>query len=108
MLTLCCVCGKVLKEGNDARPSHGYCIPCMRDLLTSEGFSEEEVNEVIRKAEAREANVEKIGCKKYGGLVIFLEAVEYYDQDTVCVSCPHYSSCKAEREEQEVNHGKQI
>lgn len=54
MLTLCCVCLKVLKEGNDARPSHGYCIPCMRDLLVSEGFSDEEVNEVIRKAEARE------------------------------------------------------
>jgi hypothetical protein len=45
--------------------------------------------------------MEKIGCKKYGGPVEIAVAAEYYQQDNVCLSCPHFDTCKEIQEEQD-------
>ena len=46
--------------------------------------------------------MEKIGCKKHGGPLEIKEAVNYYEEHNVCRSCPHFSTCKEEYEEQNI------
>ena len=38
--------------------------------------------------------MEKIGCKKWGGLIELAVAAEYYQEDNVCRSCPHFDTCR--------------
>jgi hypothetical protein len=46
--------------------------------------------------------MEKIGCKKANGLIELLTAIKYYEQDTVCRSCPHHYICEETYEEQNI------
>ena len=45
--------------------------------------------------------MEKIGCKKWGGLLELLVAAEYYQKDNVCLSCPHFDTCREIKEVQD-------
>ena len=48
--------------------------------------------------------MEKIGCKKHGAALEIKDAVKYYEADNVCRSCPHFSICEEEYEEQNICH----
>ena len=49
--------------------------------------------------------MEKIGCKKYGGALELPVAAEYYQEDNVCRSCPHFDTC---RELKEIADGRAV
>jgi hypothetical protein len=53
MLTLCCVCHKVIKPGPELLPSHGYCDKCMRSELEDSGCTQEEISRVVMDVNLR-------------------------------------------------------
>jgi hypothetical protein len=55
MLTLCCVCHEVLKDGPEDinHASHGYCDKCMRSEMAENGCTEEEINQVVKELNLR-------------------------------------------------------
>ena len=47
MKTVCCICGKVLKDGPDELVSHGHCQPCNTKWLWLAGLDQEELTDFI-------------------------------------------------------------
>lgn len=56
--TICCICGKVLREGTEhpsGGVSHGYCIPCAEEERRKAGlppFTPEQIAEIKRSYES--------------------------------------------------------
>ena len=54
MKTVCCICGKVLKDGPDEPVSHGHCEPCNTKWLWMAGVGEQEITDLNIRLSAEE------------------------------------------------------
>ena len=44
MKVVCCICGKVVKEGTEPA-SHTYCDECLPEFLEDQGFGMKDIEE---------------------------------------------------------------